>query len=313
MGFGFIIGGFCPGTSLVAASTLKIDGLIFVIGGLFGVTLFGETERFFRVFYEGSYFGRVTLMEFLNLPTGIVVTLVVLMALFMFWGGEQLEKIIGKKDLSKESNLRYVGAGGILAAALIVWGIGQPTTVDRWERLSVEKQADLDARMYYIHPGELLQTMHDPKINLIMLDVRSEGDYNLFHILDAEHLPPGEIPGMIDEFHLEPANTVFVLMSNDETTATEAWKVMVSEAVPNVYILSGGINHWLDTFAGEFEGDFCAGKKPNAGDDELRYDFTAALGAGCPAAYPDEEAFELEFEPKIQLELKRAPTGGGCG
>ena len=36
MGVGFIIGGFCPGTSLVAASTLKLDGIVFVLGGLFG-------------------------------------------------------------------------------------------------------------------------------------------------------------------------------------------------------------------------------------------------------------------------------------
>src|SRR3990172_2948692 len=92
MGFGFIIGGFCPGTSLVAAATLKIDGLIFVLGGLVGVTLFGESEKLFDIFYNGSYHGRVTLMDFLGLPTGVVVLLITLMALFMFWGGEQLER-----------------------------------------------------------------------------------------------------------------------------------------------------------------------------------------------------------------------------
>jgi rhodanese-related sulfurtransferase len=312
MGFGFIVGGFCPGTSLVAASTLKIDGLIFVLGGLVGVTLFGELEKFFQVFYNGSYFGRVTLMEFLNLPTGVVVLLVVFMALFMFWGGEQLERIIGKKDLSKEPKLRYVGAGGITLAAVVVMLIGQPTTQDRWERFALEKQVQLEERAYQIHPGELLHTMHDHKINLIMLDVRSEGDYNMFHILDAEHVVPEQIPEKVDEFIQEPANTVFVVMSNDEAAATEVWKTMVAEAVPNVYILEGGINGWLDTFAGEFEEDFCAGKQ-EAGDDELRYEFTAALGSGCPAAYPNAEHFELVYEEKIKLELKRAPTGGGCG
>jgi hypothetical protein len=47
--------------------------------------------------------------------------------------------------------------------------------------------------------------------------------------------------------------------------------------------------------------------------DELNYNFSAALGANCPAAYPDVDDFELEYEEKINLELKRAPTGGGCG
>ena len=32
MGVGFVLGGFCPGTSLVAAATLKIDGMLFLVG-----------------------------------------------------------------------------------------------------------------------------------------------------------------------------------------------------------------------------------------------------------------------------------------
>ena len=32
MGVGFVVGGFCPGTSLVAASTLKVDGMFFLGG-----------------------------------------------------------------------------------------------------------------------------------------------------------------------------------------------------------------------------------------------------------------------------------------
>jgi uncharacterized membrane protein YedE/YeeE len=43
MGVGFIVGGFCPGTSLVAMATGKIDGIFFVAGVLFGIFIFGET------------------------------------------------------------------------------------------------------------------------------------------------------------------------------------------------------------------------------------------------------------------------------
>ena len=50
MGVGFIIGGFCPGTSLVAAATLKLDGIFFVLGGLFGVWAFGESVGSFEDF-----------------------------------------------------------------------------------------------------------------------------------------------------------------------------------------------------------------------------------------------------------------------
>src|SRR5512137_205439 len=51
MGVGFIVGGFCPGTSIVAASTLKVDGMYFLGGALTGVWLFGETVGLFPSFW----------------------------------------------------------------------------------------------------------------------------------------------------------------------------------------------------------------------------------------------------------------------
>jgi hypothetical protein len=313
MGVGFIIGGFCPGTSLTALATLKIDGVFFVLGAVFGIFVFGETVEYFQVWWNSSYLGRFTLPELFGVETGWVVLAVVLMALFMFWGAEQLEKFFGGKDPKQAPKWRYYGAGTLVVIALVILVIGQPTTEDRWTKIAPEKNRELDARAYQIHPGELLHTMHDHKLNLVMLDVREERDYNLFHLADAENVQHDEIPEMIDSLIVEPANTVFVVMSNDEAAATETWKVLVSESVPNVYILDGGINHWLDTFATEFEGEFC-GELKVASNDELRYDFTAALGSGCPAAYPNLEHYEnLEYTPKIKLEIKRAPSSGGCG
>ena len=52
MGVGFVLGGFCPGTSLVAAATLKVDGMLFVLGGLLGVWLFGESVSRFEPFFS---------------------------------------------------------------------------------------------------------------------------------------------------------------------------------------------------------------------------------------------------------------------
>ncbi|MCB0205835.1 MAG: YeeE/YedE family protein, partial [Anaerolineae bacterium] len=62
MGVGFIIGGFCPGTSLVAMATRKIDGLFFVFGVLFGIFAFGETVEYFYDWWNNAgYMGRVTI------------------------------------------------------------------------------------------------------------------------------------------------------------------------------------------------------------------------------------------------------------
>jgi rhodanese-related sulfurtransferase len=310
MGIGFILGGFCPGTSLVAAATWKIDGIFFVLGVLFGIFTFGETVSAIDIFWHSSYLGRFTIMDWLGLPTGWVVLIIVLMALFMFWGSEQLEKIFGGKDPKKAPKFRYLGAGALAFGALLLIPLGQPTNADKWEGIAPEKQAQLENREVQISPAELLNTVHDHHLNLIMLDVRDESSYNLFHIADAQQVPLDQLGEVIPELHLEPENTVFVVMSNDETAATEAWKYLVAESVPNIYILEGGINNWLSTFA---EGDNRIRLLESSPDDHLRYEFAAALGSAFPAADPHIDEYELVFNPKIKLERKRGPTGGGCG
>ena len=311
MGAGFIVGGFCPGTSLVAAATLKLDGIFFVLGVFFGIFLFGETVGGFSDFWNSSNMGRFTLPEWLGLPTGTVVLLIVLMALFMFWGSEKLEQAFGGKSANAEPKWR-VPAGGMLAVAavgLII--VGQPTTLDRWERISEEKTVVLEERSVQIHPGEMLGLIHDSKIQVVMLDVRSEADYNQFHILDAEHVPLDKIPEIVPLLHLEPANTVFMVMSNDETAATAAWKTLQAESVPNVYILEGGVNNWLALFAND---DFLAANpRVPHGDDQLAFTFPVALGARQFPAEPNPEKYAFIYESKVVLELKRAPTSGGCG
>jgi len=91
-GAGFVIGGYCPGTSLVSVSTLKLDGMFFVLGMGVGMFAFGETIGSFTVFWEQSgAYGEVTLFSLFGVPAGVMVLAVVLMALGMFLGAEKLE------------------------------------------------------------------------------------------------------------------------------------------------------------------------------------------------------------------------------
>ena len=323
MGVGFIVGGFCPTTSLAAASTGKIDGMFFVGGGFFGALLFSETEKYFDNWYTNSgYYGRLTLDQVFGLPVGVVVLLVVLMALFMFWGAEQLERIFGKKDLTKEPKLRMAGAGALLVFALAVVFIGQPSFEQKYSKVTIKREVDgkpvvysaenaLEQRLMQVSPAEVFKTVYNQKVNLIMVDVRPESDYNLYHIDGALNVPLDKLPSVIPDFLTEPpANSVFILMSNDETAATEAWKQLVASSVPNAYILDGGINNWIGYF----------GKEENfqpassTGTDQLKYVFPAALGSSYASCNPDPQEYEtLEFEAKIKLQLQRDKSGGGCG
>jgi hypothetical protein len=92
LGFGFVIGGYCPGTSLVAAVTGRIDGMVFILGAMAGMFAFGEAFPLLRGFYESGGFGRLTLPQAFHLPYGLVVFLVVVMAVGGFTGAEWVER-----------------------------------------------------------------------------------------------------------------------------------------------------------------------------------------------------------------------------
>ncbi|MDD5364254.1 MAG: YeeE/YedE thiosulfate transporter family protein [Gallionellaceae bacterium] len=333
MGVGFIIGGFCPTTSLASASTGKIDGMLFMLGGFVGAFLFGETERYFDHWYNNAgYYGRLTLDQVFGLSPSTLVLIVVVMALFMFWGAEQLERIFGGKNLSREPMLRKVGAVGLLGLALGVVAIGSPSLEERYQRLSfkrseVIKQADgkdqtlshvysademLSKRLVFVSPAEAFKVRYQQEIKPVYLDVRSEADYNLYHLADAINVPLDKLATAIPDMLTEPAaNTVFIAISNDENAAIRAWKLLAAFKVPNVYILDGGVNHWIATFGAQD-----AGLHPSATavDDQLRYVFYAALGDRYTSCSPSPMEFEeLDFQPRIVLQLKRDKSGGGCG
>jgi len=101
-------------------------------------------------------------------------------------------------------------------------------------------------------------------------------------------------------------------VGNDETAAGEAWQYLRAESVRSAYILEGGVNNWLRLFGDEtFVADNALAEPA---DDQLAFTFPAALGAGYAFAAPNETLAEsFTFTPKITLEVKRGPGGGGCG
>ena len=102
MGAGFIIGGFCPGTSVCAAAIGKIDAMYFIGGSLIGILIFGETYPLWEKLYNAQYLGSLKLSDSLGMKDGILGLLVIVAASLMFWLGEMAEKRFKREDITKE-------------------------------------------------------------------------------------------------------------------------------------------------------------------------------------------------------------------
>ncbi len=90
-GAGFAIGGYCPGTSIVAAATGKLDAVAFLGGAMTGILAFaGVYGKLAGFATSGGQ--RELLMDWLHLSYGTVAILVTLLALGMFAGAEWIER-----------------------------------------------------------------------------------------------------------------------------------------------------------------------------------------------------------------------------
>lgn len=98
MGAGFIIGGFCPGTSACAAAIGKLDGLVFLGGIFIGVFLFGESYPLVKKLYLAGNLGPLKMSELFHVSQGFLVLLVVIIAAAMFWAGEWAEKRFPREE-----------------------------------------------------------------------------------------------------------------------------------------------------------------------------------------------------------------------
>ena len=98
MGAGFILGGYCPGTSFCAASIGKLDALAFIGGMFIGILIFTEGYPLWEGFYNANFMGSPVISEMLGASSGFLTLLIILVALGMFWVGEWAEKKFARDD-----------------------------------------------------------------------------------------------------------------------------------------------------------------------------------------------------------------------
>ena len=251
LGFGFVIGGYCPGTSCVSAVTGRIDGMVYVVGMITGLLGFAEVYPYVQKLVTITPMGQITLPRLFNLPYGLLVFAVVLMALGAFMGGEWAEKKFGGKEPDPKGSLIgqpwRLTSVRILALALLAVGLvaavsgdpyrGSRTTIDTKDLvLRAAKGADS------IPAAELANWIIQGRNDFKLVDLRAEKDFAAYHIPSAENVP---LASLTPDFAAH--NEKIILCSDNGTQAAKAWFLLEAQGYRFVYSLDGGMRAWQDT------------------------------------------------------------------
>nr|WP_321358483.1 YeeE/YedE thiosulfate transporter family protein [uncultured Draconibacterium sp.] len=96
MGVGFVLGGFCPGTSFTGIAIGKLDAVFFAIGLYVGIFGFSLAFPLFENFFTSGNLGNVTLTDLTGIPAPVFAVLFTVVALAAFWGTMFIEKRVRK-------------------------------------------------------------------------------------------------------------------------------------------------------------------------------------------------------------------------
>lgn len=194
MGAGFIIGGFCPGTSVCAAAIGKMDAMLFILGSIIGIYAFAESYPLIKDFYVADSMGGLKMNEALGMSMPLFAFLLTAVAIGAFVFTWQIEKKVRniKENTSRVWISRYAFASAvpfIIIAIVAIFPSKQQIIQNRiseakrqgkcvFHEIAADKLADEIVNHYY-------------QINVI--DVRSPEEFEAFHIPMAINIPLEEI------------------------------------------------------------------------------------------------------------------------
>jgi len=178
MGLGFILGGYCPGTSVCAAAIGKIDAMFFVVGGLAGIFLFGEFFPFYDQFFVSTSLGPVKVFDSLGISQGLFVFLLIVIAVAAFAVTTLIERHVNRENApSLEFHTRrHIVAG----AAVIALGIALVFLPDRKTHI-LAKVSDPAYQLSHPSPAmeidELAFRIVDREPNIRIIDLRPSEEF----------------------------------------------------------------------------------------------------------------------------------------
>ncbi|MDY0077208.1 MAG: YeeE/YedE thiosulfate transporter family protein [Bacteroidales bacterium] len=311
MGFGFILGGFCPGTSMVAAVIGKIDAMVFVLGLMIGVFIFGSFYEDFLPLYTGENLGSIFIFDTLGMSRDWFVFLLVLVALAAFIVTRKIEdKVNGLEPKSGLFAPLYVGPVLIMlvAAIVVLWLPDSPRA--KWFETDAETVLQEAAEgKQFVQTEELAYKLLNPKENdYLLVDVRGDEAFAEFTLPGALHIPADKVLDLGYNKLLSEYKKPVLFFGFSDTDANQAWMSLRRTGISDVFVLKGGLNQFFETI-------FFAETRTNT-HEEMPI-FEARFIERAREAFQSGEAAEkinVKAKPITTIvEMEAPPAGqGGC-
>lgn len=250
MGFGFILGGFCPGTSMVAAVIGKIDAMVFVLGLMIGIFIFGSFYEDFAPLYTGENLGSIFIFDTLGMQRDWFVFLLVLVALAAFIITRKIEdKVNGLQPDNKLFAPLYTGPVLIMlvAAVVVLWLPESPRA--KWFETNAETvlQEAADGHQF-VMTEELAYKLLNPKENnYLLVDVRGDEAFAEFTLPGSVHIPADKVLDLGYNKMLSESKKPILFFGFSDTEASRAWLSLRRAGLTDVFVLKGGLNQFFET------------------------------------------------------------------
>lgn len=297
LGVGFIVAGYCPGTSMVAAASGNVDGMMTVLGVVGGSLVYGWVYPMLGSFPESSAQGHMFLYELLGVEPVVLAVGIAVAAMLMFLGAEKVEAIFTRRAEEKaaghmtapETARSHGRAFGVFGAAAVV-ALGA--------MLFVPVRSDAEtARVESLDVKELAAQVLEAPWRLRVIDLRSREACAEQRIPHSECVPAGELADLGLQY--SPGTRDLVLVgSGDLKKVPEAALSFPGRA----FVLEGGFAAWRKYALEEPEPPAADATEQERADYRLRAGLNKALTGKAPPPPPAVEGFAAPKKKK----------GGGC-
>lgn len=250
LGVGFVIGGYCPGTSCVSAATGRVDGIVYLVGMIAGLVGFAEIYPLIAPLVKLTPFGQTTLAQQFNIPYGFLVCAVVLMAIVAFIAAEWAEGKFGGKAPDADSLLQPARpfttvrkAAAVFAGLGIMAAFAGSPYRNAFARVDT-KQLALDAgtQSEQITVTQLAERLVEGRNDFLLVDVRDAAAFAAYHLPEARNVPLATLTA-----DFAARNERIIFYGDSEVHAAQAWLLLRSLGFPSVSLLAGGLEQWKRT------------------------------------------------------------------